>query len=89
MICPLFAQLFLDMLTGTFFTIINFCTLNLLQRIHKLSILQELQSTSEREAHCFHFARQERYSTGKEGVNSFEQFELVGMQNEDIVVHSL
>lgn len=46
-------------MTGTFSTIINFSILNLLQRLHKLSILQELQSASEREAHGFHFPRQD------------------------------
>jgi hypothetical protein len=44
-------------MTGTFSTVINFSMLSLLQRLHKLSVKEELQSHSERQLHGIHFAR--------------------------------
>ena len=63
---------------------INFSILNLLQRFHKLNILEELQSGSEKNEHTFVFPRQERYSRGKEGSESFLSFELKSIANEMI-----
>ena len=54
-------------MTGTFSTMVNFSMLGLLQRLHKLDILEELQSE---ETHKIVFPRQEKYGRKKHGTRS-------------------
>ena len=61
-------------MTGMFSTMINFSMLNLLQKMHKLDVLKELQSVSEKQQHCILFPRQDRYSKGKEGSETLESY---------------
>ena len=58
-------------MSGTFSTMINFSMLGLLQRLHKLDILEELQSVTEKEHHKIAFPRQEKYGKNKQGTKTF------------------
>ncbi len=73
-------------MTGMFSTIINFSMLNLLQRLHKIDILERLQSAAEKEKHKIVFPRQEKYGKGKEGDNKCSEFvPLKELTNEKIL----
>lgn len=69
-------------MTGTFSTIINFSMLGILQRLHKLSIKEELQSESEKLTHGISFPRLER-NKRKDGFGSHDCFPLI-ISNEKI-----
>ena len=72
-------------MSGTFSTMINFSMLGLLQRLHKLDILEELQSVTEKEHHKIAFPRQEKYGKNKQGTKTFCRFVLDDITNQNIV----
>lgn len=62
---------------GTISTMINFSLLSILQRLHKLSIKEDLQSQSETEQHKINFPRLEihhkKVGHGKQEAQFFNQ----------------
>lgn len=77
-------------MTGMFSTYHhNLSMLNLLQRMHKLQILEDMQSISEKNKHGISFPRQERCSKGKAGRRSKKMsFSLATITN-DVIVETL
>ena len=71
-------------MTGTFSTIINFNMLGLLRRMHKLQILEKLQSISESDTHGISFPRQEKYGRKKEGSQVYSSFPIEEITDDSI-----
>ena len=59
--------------------------LELLQRMHKLSIHEQLQSQAAKAEHGIIFPRQEKYGKKKDGCHSYEAFDLSDLTDDKLV----
>lgn len=60
--------------------------LQLLQRMYKLSIQEQLQSQAARTEHGIMFPRQEKYGNMKDGCSTYEEFQLSDLTNDKLVL---